>query len=98
MTSEPIKDVVKGIIKNWGEESTKFNQDQILKIWRNAAGRRLAKHSRPTVFKSSRLVVNVDSSGWLYELTLHKGEILKKLKKKFREKPLEELQFRIGEV
>lgn len=98
MKPEPIKDVIKGVIKAWSDGSGKLDQDQILRIWKDAAGRRLAKHSKPVSFRSSRLIVNVDSSSYLYELTLERPRILKRLKKKFREKPLEELQFRIGEV
>ena len=98
MKPEPIKDVVKNIITTWGKEATSFNEDQIARIWEGVAGSRLAKHSKPVSFKAARLVVNVDSSAWLYELTMQRPEILKKLKKKFIKKPLKELQFRIGEV
>lgn len=98
MKPKPIKDVIKGVIKTWSGESGRFNQDQILKVWRKVVGRTLAKHSKPASFRSSRLIVNVDSSGYLYELTIKRAQILRKLKKKFKKKPLEELQFRIGEL
>ena len=98
MKPEPIKDVIKGVIKTWSEKSTDLTEEDILRAWRDAAGKRMARHSKPTSFKSSRLVVSVDSSGWLYELSLNKTAILKKLKKKFKKKLLKEIQFRIGEV
>ena len=98
MKLDPIKDVVDGIVKGWKRESTSFTQDEILKVWEKAAGKRLAGHSRPVSFKTKRLIVNVDSSPWLYELTLQRPKILTRLKKSFKKKPVTELQFRIGEI
>lgn len=98
MKPEPIKDVIKGVIKGMSEGAPEFNKEQIAKIWTKVAGSRFTKHSRPISFRRSRLIINVDSSSWLYELTVRKVHILRKLKKEFKEKPLKELQFRIGEI
>ncbi len=98
MKLDPIKDVVSGIVKGWKKESASFTEDKILKVWEKAAGRRLARHSRPVSFKAKRLIVHVDSSPWLYELTLQRPKILVRLKKCFKKKPVTEVQFRIGEI
>jgi predicted nucleic acid-binding Zn ribbon protein len=98
MDASPIKDVIKDVIKAWSGEARGSSQEEILKMWEGACGRSLAAHSKPVSFRSSRLTVNVDSSAWLYELTLCKRDILKRLQRKFKKKPLKELQFRIGEI
>ena len=98
MDTGNIKDVVKNVIAALSNESPNVNESQIEKIWESAAGKKLAAHSKPVSFKTSRLVVNVDSSGWLYELTMERARILKRLKKKLTKKPVKEIQFRIGEV
>ena len=98
MKPSPIEDVVKGVIKTWGKEKPRFTQEEITKLWVRAAGKKFAEHSKPVSFKSSRLIVEVDSSGWLYELTLEKNSILKKLRGSFKGKALQEIQFRIGEL
>ena len=43
------------------------------------------------------MVVNVDSSGWLYELTMNKVEIIARLKKSLKD-DFKELRFRIGKI
>lgn len=66
--------------------------------WKAAAGARAFRHTKPVTLKKARLVVNVDGSGWLYELTLKKREILKKLEEKLKPKKIREIKFRIGEI
>jgi len=49
-----------------------------------AAGERYCGHTQPVSLRRKELVVNVESSGWLYELTMHKQEISEKLKKRLK--------------
>lgn len=98
----PLEDVVRGVISKF-DNPTGLTQEKISEIWEDVAGKKASMHSRPTSFKRSRLVVNVDGSSWLYELTLRKQKLLKKLEKAFvkqgrGEKRPKDIQFRIGEV
>ena len=94
---ERIDNVIKSVIEKLGRQSNPTS-DEIDKIWKEAAGARAAGHSRPASLRKKRLVVNVDGSSWLYELTLRKRELLTELKKKVGSDKIKELQFRIGEL
>ncbi|MCM8761243.1 MAG: DUF721 domain-containing protein, partial [Candidatus Omnitrophica bacterium] len=66
--------------------------------WRRAAGDDAAKHSKPTTLKKAVITVSVDSSSWLYELTMRKKEILNKLEKAIPNKKIKDVRFRIGNI
>ena len=72
--------------------------DEIGAVWKEVAGPKAFAHSRPASLRKKRLVVAVDGSAWLYELTLQKGDLLKGLKKHMGSDKIEQLQFRIGEI
>lgn len=71
----------------------------ISEVWPQVVGGKIARHTRPVMIRKGKLLVNVDGSVWLYELTKrYKGRLLKKLQKKVGEKTLREIQFKIGEI
>lgn len=76
----------------------RLGEEEIASAWRKAAGDAAAGHSRPVSFKKASLVVNVASSGWLYELTVRKKEIMKALEAGLKGKKIKELRFRIGDI
>jgi len=85
-------DVIKKLSK---ERRTK--EARIKRVWQCAAGKRFAKHTRLSSFRRKRLVVNVDSSGWLYELSMNRDKITSRLKKVLKD-DFSQLQFRIGNL
>jgi predicted nucleic acid-binding Zn ribbon protein len=91
-----IKDVAKDIIKNLSKERHS-KEDRIKEAWEKAAGKKFCAHAQPVSFRKKRLVVNVDSSGWLYELTMRKQKIVSRLRKMLKD-DFRELQFRIGRI
>ena len=94
---EQIASIVKSIIKKLDKQSNPTSED-IEKIWKEIAGKKAASHTKPASLRKKRLMMSVDGSSWLYELTLKKSELLAGLKKRLGEDKIEELQFRIGEV
>lgn len=54
------------------------------------------RHIKFNYFKKGILSINVDSSGWLYNLSLQKEDLLARLKKNCN--TIKEIRFRIGEV
>ena len=94
---QAIEEIVKGVIKDLSGKG-RLSEEEISGAWRAAAGVRGAKHTRPVSIKRAVLTVNVDSSGWLYELTVKKRELLGRLEGKIRGKQLRGLRFRIGEI
>lgn len=100
MKSQPeqIQKVIKVVIEDL-RSGKKFREGQVLEAWFGVVGKRMLKHTRPVMVKNGRLLVNVDRSVWLYELTRrHKERLLKRLQKKIGKDILTEIQFRIGEV
>ena len=94
---ERIDGVVKSIIKKLDKQS-RLTSDDVEKAWKKIVGKKAASHTKPASLRKKQLVVNVDGSSWLYELTLKKAELLTELKKKLGEDRIEELRFRIGEL
>jgi len=92
----PIGDITKSVIQSLSEGGH-AKGEQVKALWAEAVGERFTKHAQPRSFKKNKLVVAVDSSSWLYELTLRKKKILDKLKEDLGDE-IKELQFRIGEL
>lgn len=92
-----IKGIVEGVLGNWKKEKV-FKKDIIDREWRNVAGKKAVKHTRVSSLKSGRLIIEVNESGWIYQLTLKKREIIDKLKKALKGEDIDitEVQFRIG--
>ena len=95
-----IKDIVNKIISKIGTDKTgdeRISQEAIRKMWRRAAGNRASKRSQPISLRKGRLVVSVEDSSLLYDLTLRKRDIFEKLSRDLKGK-ISEIQFRIGEI
>lgn len=89
----PIEDIVKKIIGRLGGEE-KPKAEEIGARWEKAVGSAAVAHTKPVALKKATLIVNVDQSSWLYELTLRKKEILSRMDGK----KIRDIRFRIGEI
>ena len=92
-----------GIILNKGvsnlDNKTSFKSKQVLDIWLTEADERIKKHTNPVNFVNKVLIVEVDSSGWLFEIERrYKKKILKKLKSIVGEEEIEDIRLRMGEI
>ena len=93
-----LEGVLKRIIKKLGPGGN-FTEEGVADAWRYAVGDAAAKHAAPASFRNGVLIVNVDSSGWLYDLTIRKGEILEKMCERLKAaRKIKQLRFRIGDV
>jgi predicted nucleic acid-binding Zn ribbon protein len=92
-----LEGVLKNIISGLGGKG-RMTEEEMAAAWRKAAGRKAAARTKVVSFRKSVLTVNADDSSWLYELTMKKREILKKLGGKLAGKKLKDIRFRIGEV
>ena len=93
----PLNGLLKNVIKRLSG-AERFGEEEMASAWEYAAGSGAAKHSRPVSFKKATVIINVDSSGWLYELTIQKKKILERLGEKLKGKKIKEIRFRIGEI
>ena len=92
-----LEELVKKVIKDMGKDG-KLTKEEIVSIWESVVGKPAAAHSRPVSFRAGTLIVNVDGSSWLYELTLKKKEILRGLGERLKLKKLKGIRLRVGEV
>ena len=65
-------------------------------VWRQAAGERLAGHSRPGVVKRGVLEVLVRSSAVLQDLTFAKAKIVKQLIEQCPSEKIRDVKFRVA--
>ncbi len=94
---KPLEGLVKSIIGNFGGKD-KLTEEEIRSAWSLVVGKKAAKHSRPRSFSDARLIVHVDDSSWLYELTTRKKHILSSLSSELKGKKLKDITFRIGDL
>lgn len=96
----PIKEVVNKVIANLAKGAEKergLTEEEITKVWRKAAGKLAGLKSRPTSLRKGKLIVVVEDSSLLYDLTLRKSKILDNLAKDLKGK-IQDIQFRIGDA
>lgn len=94
---KPLEDLVKSIIGGFAGKE-RLTEEEIRSAWSLVVGEKAAEHSRPRSFANSRLIVHVDDSSWLYELTTQKRYILNSLSAELKGKKLKDITFRIGEL
>ena len=95
--AKAIKDVVGALINKLAQKDVSDKTD-ILARWPKIVGKRAALHSRPVSLRRAQLTVAVDSSGWLYELSSEKRNIMKKLGGASIGAPIKNIRFRIGVI
>lgn len=95
--AERIDGLIKSLIGRLERDSGPTTED-IGAAWKRAAGEAAFKHTKPAALRKKRLIINVDGSSWLYELTLKKEALLAEMRKILGEDKIKELQFRIGEL
>lgn len=76
------------------------DQEFLQKIWIEAVGERINSHSLPVRFKGNKLLVYVENSVWMNELTYLKERIKIQCQQAFSDMnlSLEDLIFRIGDT
>lgn len=93
---EQIKDTVKQVI----ESLVQKKQDSPEEEWGSFLKKVLAKkelgHIRFNYFRKGILVLSVDSSSWLYALSLQKEKLLEKVRAKYS--GLKDIRFYLGEM
>lgn len=88
-----LKNIINGITKKGG-----LTEEDVRTAWESAVGEAAARHSKVRSLKGGRLVVNIDGSSWLYELTLQKKEIIKKIGETLKSSKIKDITLRIGDI
>lgn len=94
---EGIGSIVNHVI---GKLDTKTHgrREEIVAAWHKAIEPEAEYHARPVAIKKNILTVEVDSSTWLYVLSLKKRGIMGAMKKTLGDEGLEDIRFRMGEI
>jgi len=94
-----MPDLIKNIIPKVIEKLSSGNpewQNSLSRAWDVAVDSKGKKHTRITGFRKGKLLINVDSPVWMFQLSFKKPELLRKLQKEFPD--LSAISFRIGNI
>jgi predicted nucleic acid-binding Zn ribbon protein len=94
---EDIGDIISQVIKKL-DTKTHGQREEVVQAWQRAIAPEALSHTRPVAIKKNILTVEVDSSTWLYMLTLKKKSILEAMKQALAKGKIEDIRFRIGEI
>ena len=89
---ETVKNVIQGLVVKKGKTDVAYPEQVLKKI----LTKKEMGHIKFNYFKKGVLSINVDSSAWLYKLTLQKQDLLSRLKKKTE--LVKDIHFRIGDI
>ncbi|MCX6338324.1 MAG: DUF721 domain-containing protein [Candidatus Aureabacteria bacterium] len=93
-----ISDVLSGVLKKLGLQH-RVRVARIAQDWERLVGSKIARHCRPVAVRGGTLVVNVDSSVWLSELSnFFKEKMLEQIHSEPGGKGIKHIRFRIGEI
>jgi len=94
---ELIKDTIQQLIEEWKTKKSLLPKDDIARIVHKTLSAEERGHVRLVYCRNGILGLAVDSSAWLYQLTLHKTKLLDKLNKKIKDmQQIKDVRFHIG--
>jgi len=93
---EVIKDTVKNVMQTWEAKRGQASKDDPQVLLKRIFTKKELGHIKFNYFKKGALSINVDSSAWLYHLSLKKGSLLEKIQK--RNQAIKDIRFFIGET
>ncbi|MDP1853649.1 MAG: DciA family protein [Candidatus Omnitrophota bacterium] len=97
--SRPIalRDIVTEVMQGLGVDK-KSKKEGVVEVLGRFLGRKASGHIKAQHYQNQKLVINVDSSVWLYKLKLEEKIILDKLNNALPELGIKEVVFRLGRV
>ena len=66
--------------------------------WAEIAGKQVAEHARPERWQRGTLIIRVESSSWMQELSFLKKEIVARLQKYLPDITVKTVRFEVGEL
>jgi predicted nucleic acid-binding Zn ribbon protein len=94
---QPIGDVLKNVVEGLSQTKKK-DIARISLRWPAFAGKKFASKTRPVHLRRGTLLVNAFDSAWLYQATLEKEKILRRLQGSLGREKIQRIQFRIGKT
>lgn len=95
----PIKFIINQVVIGLNLQR-KQEWGKIYEFWEECVGRKIAKHTFPySLTERGKLLVNVDSSPWVEELTcFHKEKIKKAINGFLGQEAVKDIFFRVGKI
>ncbi len=94
---ETIKDILGGLLRRRKLDKT-LSVYRVFNVWNEAVGVRIARHSQPKGYKNGTLLIAVDSSTWMQQLTFLTDDIRRKVNQALGAPLVEKIRFQIGEL
>lgn len=79
--------------EGWGQKLSQFS---LWTKWKEIVGEEIGAHASPRAWRGKNLIVHVDNSVWLQELTFEENEIASKIRQTLPETQLERIYFKLG--
>ena len=92
---EQIKDIIPQVIGQLSCRTSEVHA-KIQKYWRDVVPNKSRGHTMIQGFSKGKLLIQVDSSAWLFQLNMQKKQILEKIQKEIPE--ILEIILKIGKV
>ncbi|OIO33882.1 MAG: hypothetical protein AUJ70_02345 [Candidatus Omnitrophica bacterium CG1_02_40_15] len=92
-----IRNIINQVIKKL-DTKTHGQQGEVIQAWQNAIEPKAIAHTKPVAIKKNILTIEVDSSTWLYMLSLKKKNTLARVQKDLGKEKIKDIRFRMGEI
>jgi hypothetical protein len=93
---EPIKNTIKEVLNSWKAQKKAASADDTRLLLKQVFSAKERKHVCFGSFKKGILSIKVDSSPWLYQLTLQKRDLLSRARAVSCE--VKDIRFSIGDM
>ena len=93
----PLSSVLGDYLKATGLDAS-IDRIVVLEEWSAIVGHRIAQVTRATEVRGDSLLVEVDSSAWLSELTMMRSEILERVNRSTKGPPFRRILFRLAGI
>jgi len=97
MKGKPKKvgDILPEVFRDLGLEE-KLEEVELARLWADVVGDRIAAVSRPGRVRDGVLLVEVDTSSWMQELSFRKRQIMDLVRKRFSRLDVKDIHFRLN--
>ena len=89
---QSLKTAIDSMLRKFGIENA-IAQNNVLNIWNEIVGEKVAKNTEPDRVEHGVIVVKVSSPTWRQELYFQKKEIIKKLNNKIGKNVIRDIRF-----
>ncbi|MBI5197807.1 MAG: DUF721 domain-containing protein [Nitrospirae bacterium] len=93
----PVSGLLRNILRQYGLEG-KLREYQLAQRWEEIVGQTIAGHTYPEAIRFKKLILRVDSSVWMQQLSFFKKDLVEKVNNAFESPLIQDIQLRIGTI